>query len=876
MMGSVCAAAALPTALRCGASITVTQQYPTLFFLAKTSIPGSQHPIYRPFSTCALGPSDLHPSKEACHDNTSDPSDPIGGPEAQQRTSAPPGSRRLQKLNVQSITKLFLPRPGSQALAVATTIREAVQGAEPWSTLGSLPRDSQELSRLLQHYLAQKSVDEQDWLAIRNALLADSWARVRAFMINIDDRHWPSFLLSHAFRTVDTNSEISDALAVLLAKVQRASSWETRKSDFSAVAKELRACLAILTSKVLQGRNRLHLLSRLNGVVAAVARLLLMYGTERAQHVRYADLVDGYVAQLVRHDDDRAREAVLSLAQMCRSDLTTRDALDTTFERIARRCLAPEPAGFHPEPSTDFLSATFVDALLKHLHGHLPLELVKAGHQAAIRAAGRDRKYRQIKHHFDELTLLCSRPSDVGVDSLLHYAKALSRTKRGSAEALRTVLQADRLLRQQWRNVAASEFDKIKETYEEAYHTILEVASRQPEVPVDRILAMLAISTTSTGDTLTGSATWSLHSSVRAYTVCMQGFAARKQPRLTLAVWKAMLTRGVAPNVVSLSVLLQALFQMGDTLIALQQLRLWTEDGGPVAAVAEQFGYARSLSLDLDDIETKFSEPLVPVESPDQVIRCTVKADAQLANVVFSGLSQSGTRGIETLWTAYCETISRFPDAPVLSLLLKTTCAEPTASSFEATVGREIFRSLLFLTHSDLEGYENPLCRQLDEQGFASWLVSHDGSRVQRWFSSLLHTKTASSSPARLKAPGLVFTDKLFDHYIRLLLHVHHSAGYLSSSGGMVKELLDVLGWMKELNLRPTESSLALVVLEIEEGLPPIVAARQMDAIDEWLHDWLGSDGIPDDRQMQSYWKWKMKRNGRGGGWFDRLNIDLV
>ncbi len=70
---------------------------------------------------------------------------------------------------------------------------------------------------------------------------------------------------------------------------------------------------------------------------------------------------------------------------------------------------------------------------------------------------------------------------------------------------------------------------------------------------------------------------------------------------------------------------------------------------------------------------------------------------------------------------------------------------------------------------------------------------------------------------------------------------------------------------------RPFENSLALTILEVEEHLPPAIAAKQMDLLDEWLRNWLGAARLPTEVDMRRYWQWKMERNGRPLGWFDPI-----
>lgn len=368
-------------------------------------------------------------------------------------------------------------------------------------------------------------------------------------------------------------------------------------------------------------------------------------------------------------------------------------------------------------------------------------------------------------------------------------------------------------------------------------------------------------------------------SDVRAYAVVMHGLLMRKRPKCALTVWQAMLQRGVLPNAVTLSLLLQNLFQMGDVKSAMQQLHLWCEQGVPKPTgprhqldAIEVPSLSTSTLADADVLLSSSSAG----ETDAEVERHIVTPDVVLATIVFNGLHKCGAPGVDSLWEAYQLTIKRFPDAPVLAMMLKASCPDDAGSSIDANFGRTVFRSMLFRKHPELVEYRNPLTEQLESNSSAGWIFSDDtvGSRMEGWLSSVFHPKAAASTatPEDIGDPkALVFTSKLFEHYLRLVLHLQHSSGVQSGARASRKELLDLLGWMKSLHVTPSTTHLALTVLEIEEHLPPAVAARQMEALDNWLFEWLGEEAMPKDEEMQRCWQWKIKRNGQRRGWFDRV-----
>lgn len=189
--------------------------------------------------------------------------------------------------------------------------------------------------------------------------------------------------------------------------------------------------------------------------------------------------------------------------------------------------------------------------------------------------------------------------------------------------------------------------------------------------------------------------------------------------------------------------------------------------------------------------------------------------------------------------------------------------------------GRELFRSLLFGKHPELQEYRNPLCAELGAHGPGSWILSGESPehKIERWLSSFFPETPNQLSASIANTDRLIFNSNLFESYVRLLLHMYHSSQLLSSSSAVKEELLNALGWMKELSICPSDTTLALAVLEIEESLPPPLAVRQMAKIDQWLIDWLGQEQIPSNGFMRKCWAWKMKRNRQGSGWFDPIKF---
>lgn len=791
----------------------------------------------------------------------------------------------LSKLNLQRLMRLLAPPTYSGPNRNATTLEEALSDIASWGSgaLSSIATRPDQLQAALENYLSSRSISVESWLSIRNAMLADSWPQARRHMINIDDASWPTFVLHHSIRMVSIPSEATDALAVLTSKIQRtASSSQTPGKSF----KSLSLCFFELASAIMGDRiQALHLIPRLTDV------LLLLLQAFPVSEAFHTSCIVEYVQNCSLHADDRARQAVTKVLLYARS-LDNEAQSATIQEQIALVCIESVEHTITRGRRKPLSSDSFVDLELMGLLLELePVQsqlLAERASRCAVFVAGRERDYRRIRGYFSHLvTHVSDRGRETKASEFLLYAKALARTEQGGQDAIHALLQAEqRLLLSEGGGHSAHPSMAVKKaTVQNELHGIcidlLQVMAKSEDVPIERVLSLLGIFEQDANggiqpaySTVSASskAMLRLRLDVYAYTMIMQGCLKRGRSKVALTVWQAMLDRSIVPTTACLSVLLQNLFALQDVSTALQQLNLWCEQGVPRACL----GGRNSRDIRVDSVERESVKELdvrsTPQLATKWAARLKVEPDPILASVVFTGLHACGTKGWSSLWTAYRQTIRLFPDGPVLGLVLKASCQAPSSSGLDASFSRQTFRSMLFAKHEELAEYRNPLRHQLEARGPAGWILEHDMSKVERWLASMFSPKQVESPVTASDVAGLVFTSKLFDHYIRLLLHLYHSPrGFLVDSRLATQELIDMLGWMKELHLRPSTTLLALTILEIEERLPPPVAARQMELIDAWLDDWLGAHNLPSQADMQRYWKWKMERNGKSQGWFDRV-----
>ncbi|SPC67385.1 uncharacterized protein UHOD_03394 [Ustilago sp. UG-2017b] len=781
----------------------------------------------------------------------------------------------LHDAHFDTAIRMLAPKTYSGAHREARNLDEALAGAADWvpTKLAHLASRPEKLRTALEQHLYIHNVRNDYWLSIRNAMLAESWLDARRHMINIDDARWPGFVLQRAIRIVATPSEMSDSLAILNSTLQHAS--EQLHSVPSAYFKTLRYCVSTLIFKILkQDGSAVHLIPRLTDVLLRLIEVfpVLM----RSSTLLFVDFTCCCTAVV----DERARHAVSNLLDGLQSTSSDADSFRFIRQRIVSHCIdsievSMKKAGRKTASSEQFVNLDLMEKLLQQefsSHSNVKQRALRC----AVHVAGHHRDDVRAWRWFNRLQQYNqNHNANTTISDYLVLAKALVRSKQGRNEAWRVFLDAEKYMPSHSTSATAAKQDLDSTCIE-----LLEVMAMSTDVRLESVLSLLGVADPVKHEhdiafvkmaNALSKTTLRPRVAVVAFTMVMQGCLARQRPEYAVLVWQTMRQRDLLPNVACLSVYLQNLFKMDKADEAMRQLHLWCEEGVPdIRNKLQEVSQATQIST-----EESSQQHDLPSAAPE-VSRYRITPDPILASVVFRGLYTCGSVGIEALWDAYQQTIRLFPDAYILSLLLEVSCQDDRKSRINARFGRQVFRSLLFSKHPDLEEYRNPLKLLLETHGTAGWIFSDDtvGSKVENWFASVFRPQDIESPVAAGDSSGLVFTSKVLESYVRLILHLQHSPGQLADARFSREELVNVLGWMKELGLRPSTTHLALTILEIEENLLPAVATRQMEVLEGWLVDWLGEDALPTERQMQRHWQWKMKRNEQKKNWFNQIRME--
>ncbi|KAN0066051.1 hypothetical protein ACQY0O_000144 [Thecaphora frezii] len=858
------------------------------------------------------------------------------------------------------LARLQKSRPGQ-------SVQDVVANYKRWSkpVYSQLPELHEDLDLLLRAKLDEHRLSEADWFRMLQALCAHSWPQVRSIMYAFPDTEWPSFVLNYALRLISTLSEASDGLAVVVNRI--------------ATAKPMRLAgfTIILAEKILYEFPALHLATSLTDLFFQVAQKF------SPGSPGLTSLCVRLAKHLALHDNEMARANALRLLDWAaRTDAKLYEQVLLVLFRVDR-----SPPEFYGNDSsnasknaakkrapaynaTRFLTAELAERLLLLLEEgpRLDASVWRQALRSAILTAGRDGEFSKARAWFQGLTRLASDVGEERLDRAMTdgggvsladleiYLRAMSQAEHGDHEAVEIFNE----LQDSIELDAAGHLDPDGTR---AWETMLGFVSKDSSVSLDRMLAMLVIRLqdgaaqdedayarhrTARRDDETDALVQAamplanqLCRTPRTYTIVMHGLVMRQEPRAAVAVWNVMLQRQVRPSRASLSVLMQALFVLGEARQAIEQMRRWCEAGVAMpykfAPIREPFDVSLAPT-----VEAHLEVPKWQGLSGYAMVHHRIAPDAMLASVVFEGLYRThASDTVLSIWETMKETLGVAPDAPIVAILIKCACGNGVLArlgceaTFSPYLAKSIFRKILLLQHPELAsceirsllglggggGHEGQPGRGAGE----GWLLrSEIGMRtVERWMGDRVsrlvgkgwrreavvpYTSQGRGSGGGEKLDFVVtFTAELFDHYLRLLLYIqlHPPTGFFRFGGGdgdggaaqtygdetsgNVEEMLLLLAWMRQLDVRPLRRTVASICLELEEALPPlsfsssassssdggrgdaVSAPSKMDeatkplrenasVIAEWLYEWRGESMWPSDRDMQVAWKWKRQR----------------
>lgn len=325
-----------------------------------------------------------------------------------------------------------------------------------------------------------------------------------------------------------------------------------------------------------------------------------------------------------------------------------------------------------------------------------------------------------------------------------------------------------------------------------------------------------------------------------------------------LSVWHTFLRQGGQPNIRLVTAACVTMVRMNRKEEAIQTLLRWTQ---PTDAVQERGkmqadGYTvTELMLALLDVklpQSAFSIYKVGTGELYGVPTDNIMLNLLLwaAKMVYEGqldkesnLNEEGH--FEYVW----------PDEERRHWKAQATWDEAPA----ALQAQAIFKTHLFFQHPELKTVGNPLYEVTGEQSGFMWKAHAQMERWSQRLASAFPTYEGRRYPLRgPQEEGLVgqqgrpapkerievgFDADVFDHYLQILPYVNMEAEVPWD------EYLQVLAWMKRLDIQPTRYVLLQVCCALDHLLPPatesVHAWSAAGPLHGYIADWLGEESIP-------------------------------
>lgn len=199
---------------------------------------------------------------------------------------------------------------------------------------------------------------------------------------------------------------------------------------------------------------------------------------------------------------------------------------------------------------------------------------------------------------------------------------------------------------------------------------------------------------------------------------------------------------------------------------------------------------------------------------------------------------------------------------------------------------KNVFRRTLLSQHPELALENSALVAmrtgqdwitrsEMQLQRWEAWV--HNALAVFRRKSRHLKVIKKSNKPYRhekgqLALNHIVFDARHFELFLIVCLHIRHlsGAGAAGDTESNWQQILQVLSWMRYLDIEPTTDSLCYVSQVIWESLPPAASGamwqteeKPMGPLQDWCEEWIRPEVMPTMKQVQlrNYTQFKTLRS---------------
>ena len=334
-----------------------------------------------------------------------------------------------------------------------------------------------------------------------------------------------------------------------------------------------------------------------------------------------------------------------------------------------------------------------------------------------------------------------------------------------------------------------------------------------------------------------------------------------------LSVWNTFLRQGGQPNIQLVNAACVTMIRMNRKEEAIQTLLRWTQ---PTDAVQER-GKVRADGYTVTELMLALLDENLPQSAfsiyklgtgelygvPTDIVMLNLLLWA--ARMVYEGLMSDKESNLSE--EAHFESVS--PDEEQRHWKAQATWDEAPA----ALQAQAIFKTHLFFQHPELKAVSNPLYEVTGEQSGFMWKAH---AQMERWSQRLVSAFPnyegrryplrgaqeeglvgQQGRPAPKERDEVGFDADVFDHYLQILPYVNMEAEVPWD------EYIQVLAWMKRLDIQPTRYILLQVCCALDHLLPPatesVHAWSAAGPLHDYIADWLGEESVPQRQDVGAF-----------------------
>jgi hypothetical protein len=766
----------------------------------------------------------------------------------------------------------------------------------------------------VQEWLTARGLTVQDLLSLCRIFQLSSWSECRTLLRDQGiSGEWPKAFLVHALDQITTLSEVAQGLQQVDNQL-----LHTMDARFAVTTlSSLMEALCLRTSAV-------HLFAKLTDLVERGAEVVFRHCDSRAEdamtspwRTEFMELVEDYLVNLTKWADPRSRHAAVRIVGL--SDRLRQDKLiaeDTTMHLRHILCGVNEReyADTPVVSRTSYLTRERPDAKLydwlfleDKMWGQLAqgMDTESEGEQLLFAAffanhaaqTGQKQLFEHLSDFVTELQSHLSPTSRIWQAAMVQYIRAIMNFKGHSTA------RAISLTQEVLQRALPHAFGRYEMRLWRAF---FRCGIERSDVDPNYFLDLLSPEKQGRGGPQTPSVPSAACLKDATLYDCLLSGLSRKRDHSKQdleaghLIWHHMHNRGIAPSSRSAINMARLSILGGYWSDALDMLSYLAVDPAAKDAISALQGELEAIGLPIYSFTS--DRTALPLPSGGRItVRKASDNTFASRTILSSVLRARQPLACFPVWRNVTAILGSPFDAFSLAGLLQAALhlSNLTSSNKSATHAsvewagatpivraKNVFRRTLLSQHPELALENSALVAmrtgqdwitrsEMQLQRWEAWV--HNALAVFRRKSRHLKVIKKSNKPYRhekgqLALNHIVFDARHFELFLIVCLHIRHlsGGGAAGDTESNWQQILQVLSWMRYLDIEPTTDSLCYVSQVIWESLPPAASGamwqteeKPLGPLQDWCEEWIRPEVMPTMKQVQlrNYTQFKTLRS---------------